>query len=97
MPKNESEITWKDISPGCIVDEPGSTRVYKTGGWRSQRPTYEFKKCIKCGICQLFCPEGCIFQNNEGTFQANLDYCKGCGICAHECPTRVITMAEEEE
>jgi pyruvate ferredoxin oxidoreductase delta subunit len=27
---------------------------------------------------------------------ADLFYCKGCGICAHECPTFVITMKEEE-
>jgi pyruvate ferredoxin oxidoreductase delta subunit len=27
---------------------------------------------------------------------ADLDYCKGCGICARECPTRCIEMVEEE-
>ena len=27
---------------------------------------------------------------------ANLDYCKGCGICAYECPTKCIEMIEEE-
>jgi pyruvate ferredoxin oxidoreductase delta subunit len=25
-----------------------------------------------------------------------LDYCKGCGICAHECWPRAIKMVEEE-
>ena len=54
-------------------------------------------KCNLCGRCYIFCPEGCISQNAEGYFEADLYYCKGCGICARECPTRVITMVEEEE
>ena len=97
MAKSEGEMTWKDLEIGCIVTEPGSARQYKTGTWRSQRPTYEFSKCIKCGICQIFCPEGCVKQDEEGNFVADLYYCKGCGICAKECPTKVITMVEEEE
>ena len=97
MAKSESELTWKDLEIGCIVAAPGSARQYQTGAWRSQRPTYDFSRCIKCGICQLFCPEGCIEPNKDGHFEANLFYCKGCGICARECWTRVITMVEEEE
>ena len=97
MAKSESELTWKDLEIGCIVTEPGNARQYQTGAWRSQRPTYDFSKCIKCGLCALYCPEGCIEQNAEGNFEANLYYCKGCGICARECWPRVITMVEEEE
>jgi len=97
LAKNEGELTWKDIEIGAIVVEPGNTRQYKTGDWRSQVPTYNFDRCIKCGMCQLFCPEGCIEQNDDGYFEANLFWCKGCGICARECPTAVITMKEEEE
>ena len=96
MKKSESELTWKDLEVGCIVTEPGSSREYRTGDWRSQKPTYDFSKCIKCGVCQIYCPEGCIGQNAEGYFQANLYWCKGCGICSKECPTRVITMVNEE-
>ena len=97
MVKKESDLTWKDIEIGGIAIEPGSARLYRTGDWRSQRPTYNFKKCIKCGVCYIFCPEGCIGQNADGYFEAELYYCKGCGICGAECPTRVITMVEEEE
>ena len=96
MKKNETELTWKDLEIGCIVTEPGSSREYRTGDWRSQRPTYNFNKCIKCGLCQIYCPEGCIGQNAEGYFQSNLFWCKGCGICSRECPTKVISMVNEE-
>ena len=96
MKKSESELTWKDLEIGTIVTEPGSTREYRTGDWRSQKPTYDFKKCIKCGLCQIYCPEGCIQQNADGYFEANMFWCKGCGICAKECPTGVISMVDEE-
>ena len=97
MTKPENELTWKDLEIGSIVTEPGNASQYKTGDWRSQRPTYDFDKCIKCAICAIFCPEGCIEPNEEGYFEANLFYCKGCGICARECWTQAITMVEEEE
>ncbi|MBI4286404.1 MAG: 4Fe-4S binding protein [Chloroflexi bacterium] len=97
MTKPEGEMTWKDIEIGAIVTEPGSGSQYQTGTWRSQRPTYEFNRCIKCGICAIFCPEGCIEENEKGYFVANLYWCKGCGICARECPTKTITMVDEEE
>ena len=96
MKKNENELTWKDLNTGCIVTEPGSSREYRTGDWRSQKPTYNFTKCIKCGVCQIYCPEGCIQQNADGNFEANMYWCKGCGICTKECPTGVISMINEE-
>ena len=98
MAKQDFELTWKDLEIGCIVTEPGSARSYRTGDWRSQRPTYDSSKCIKCGLCALYCPEPCIHPDDvEGYYKADLFYCKGCGICAHECPKSVITMVAEEE
>ena len=97
MAKSEGELTWRDLEVGSIVTEPANARQYQTGYWRSQKPTYDFNRCIKCGICQMFCPEGCIGQNSEGYFEADMFYCKGCGICARECWTKVITMVDEEE
>ena len=96
-PKSESELTWRDLNVGCIVADPGNAAAYRTGDWRSQRPTYEPSRCIKCGMCQLYCPEGCIEKDEQGNYVANLYYCKGCGICAAECWTRAISMVEEKE
>jgi len=36
-------------------------------------------------------------KTEEGTYEPNLFYCKGCGICARECPKKAITMEEEKE
>jgi pyruvate ferredoxin oxidoreductase delta subunit len=97
MTRKDFEYTWRDMEIGSICVNPGSAMEYKTGDWRSQRPTYDFARCIKCGTCYIFCPEGTIGQNAEGHFEADLFWCKGCGICSRECPTGVISMAEEVE
>ncbi len=98
MVKAKADAGWKDLEVGAIICEPGSARQYKTGDWRSQRPVFDHSKCNKkCTICYMFCPEGCIERNAEGYHEANLDYCKGCGICAQECPRKVITMKPEED
>ena len=95
--KSESELTSKDLEKGSIVVEPESARQYETGTWRSQKPILDREKCTKCGLCYIYCPEGCIQPAAaEGYFDIDLFYCKGCGICAQECPTNAITMVEEE-
>ena len=84
--------SWQEVNLGCVVFRPGSAKDYHTGSWRALRPICDNAKCIKCGICYIFCPEGCISADADGYFVADLDYCKGCGICAHECWPRAIKM-----
>jgi 2-oxoacid:acceptor oxidoreductase delta subunit (pyruvate/2-ketoisovalerate family) len=91
----ESWPSWQELVPGFVVTEPGNARSYRTGDWRAQCPVFNHDRCIKCGICSLFCPEDCVNQNEDGYFEADLYYCKGCGICARECWTQAITMVEE--
>ncbi len=93
--KSESELTWRDIEVGAIVSDAGNASQYETGGWRSQRPNFDNSKCSKCGMCFIYCPEGCIQQTEDGYFQPDMFYCKGCGICAKECPKKAISMTEE--
>lgn len=95
--KTEDKLTSKDIEIGAIVTESGNAQQYKTGDWRSKRPKWDFNKCNKCGLCYVYCPEGCIQPIGDGYYEADLFYCKGCGICATECPKDAITMLEEKE
>ena len=97
MVKSEEDLTWKDLQVGCVVKDAGSASAYKTGDWRSMRPVVEKDHCIRCGVCYIFCPDMAVYKTEEGYFEADLYYCKGCGICAQECITRCITMVQEEE
>lgn len=83
----------KKITTGAVVTEPGSTIKNKTSGWRALRPVIDYKKCTKCMLCWLYCPDNSISDKIE----VDYDYCKGCGICARECPVKAIKMVEEEK
>ncbi len=87
---------WQEMSFGNILTYVGGAKEYRTGDWRADRPVTDKSKCIKCGMCWLLCPDAAITQNEDGTFEANLFYCKGCGICVRVCPKDAITMVEEE-
>ncbi len=61
----------------------------------------EAKRCFSCGSCpacdncMIFCPDAAIasVKDNPAKFyHVDTDYCKGCGICAVECPRGCIIM-----
>jgi pyruvate ferredoxin oxidoreductase delta subunit len=86
--------TWKNIDIACMVFRPGNSMEFLTGDWRSMRPERDDEKCVKCGKCWMYCPEAAISGDD---YAIDYDYCKGCGICAKECPYGVIVMVEECE
>jgi len=51
--------------------------------------------CNDCGNCWLFCPDLAVKETAERKYEIDYDYCKGCGICANECPRNVIDMEKE--
>jgi len=91
------ELTWKDLEVGNIITEAGNGSFRKTGDWRTERPILDREKCIKCALCWMYCPDAAIKSGEDGYYEADLYYCKGCGICASICPAEAITMIEEEE
>ncbi|MFA5793647.1 MAG: 4Fe-4S binding protein [Candidatus Brocadiia bacterium] len=89
----------KELPLGSVIVTPGNSVEYKTGSWRNARPIHDKDKCANCLICWVYCPEGCIRVKEGHIDTIDLDYCKGCGICAQECPLKekAIKMVEEEK
>lgn len=63
---------------------------------------FEARRCMSCGNCfgcdNCFgvCPDNAITKIKPGEYVFKYDYCKGCGICAEECPCGSILMIPEE-
>lgn len=70
--------------------------VSVNSGWRTVRPVIDQEKCIMCLRCFLVCPDGVIDKSGE-KLAIDYDYCKGCGVCAHECRPKCIEMVKEEK
>jgi len=42
------------------------------------------------------CPDSAVHEVDE-VYVIDYDFCKGCGLCAYECPVEAIKMSEEEK
>ncbi len=51
--------------------------------------------CISCDNCKVFCPDIAVKRAGDGKYAIDYDYCKGCGICVHECPRNAMSIDEE--
>lgn len=88
QPPNSWDTMFFGASNGVgILPTPNS-------GFRTFHPEFDRNACIMCGLCWIYCPEGCL-EKESGAMTVDLDYCKGCGICAHECPKQCVTMRKD--
>jgi len=96
MPPADARPGWDQLPIGSVMPEAGSGNAYQTGDWRSQRPVIDFSQCIQCFFCWVFCPDASIAVENRKVVGIDYYHCKGCGICAQECPKKCISMVDEE-
>ncbi len=73
------------------------------GGLDETNALFEARRCMSCGNCfecdncYGVCPDNAVIKLGPGRrFKFNYDYCKGCGLCAAECPCGAIKMVPEE-
>ncbi len=71
-------------------------------GYAQNDAVEESIRCFSCGVCDrcdncfVFCPDMSVLKKDE-YYEYDYDFCKGCGVCAKECPRYAITMIEERQ
>jgi 2-oxoacid:acceptor oxidoreductase delta subunit (pyruvate/2-ketoisovalerate family) len=72
------------------------------GGLDANSALLEARRCLSCGNCfecdncYAVCPDNAVIKLGPGNrFAFNYDYCKGCGLCAEQCPCGAIDMVKE--
>lgn len=64
---------------------------------------FEARRCMSCGNCfecdncYGMCPDNAVVKlGDHKRYRFDYDYCKGCAICATECPCGAIVMVPEQ-
>ena len=77
---------------------PVRNELFKKYSTRTMRPVVNFATCTKCTLCWLNCPDASFDVTPDGTYDANLEGCCGCGVCEAVCPVKdCITMVSESQ
>jgi formate dehydrogenase major subunit len=88
------------VIPKRVAEGRANNFKEVVGTFSESQAVQEAGRCLSCGVCNycdscwLFCPEQAINRVN-GEYEIDLDFCKGCGICAQECPRGVVSLIEE--
>jgi Pyruvate/2-oxoacid:ferredoxin oxidoreductase delta subunit len=94
----------KTVRPTLETARRQSTFDEVVGGLDDSTALYEARRCMSCGNCFAcancygVCPDNAVLKPDPTgayTYAYDLDYCKGCGICAEECPCGAIAMEPE--
>jgi 2-oxoacid:acceptor oxidoreductase delta subunit (pyruvate/2-ketoisovalerate family) len=93
----------KTVRPMLDIVRRQSTFDEVLAGLDETNALFEARRCLSCGNCfecdncYGVCPDNAVIKLGPGRrFQFNYDYCKGCGLCATECPCGAIEMVPEE-
>ncbi len=92
----------KTVRPVLEIARRTSTFEEVVQGLDETNALYEARRCLSCGNCfecdncYGVCPDNAVIKLGPGKgFEFNYDYCKGCGVCAQECPCGAIAMSAE--
>lgn len=77
-PRAEADLGFGEVNRG-LADALEAHRCFSCG------------HCTHCDTCLVYCPEGVVRRAEQG-YALDYTYCKGCGICVHECPRLGMEM-----
>ncbi len=104
----ETLNTWyysdadQSVQPALDLARRQASFAEIRGGLDETTALFEARRCLSCGNCfecdncYGVCPDNAVIKLGPGKrFRFNDDFCKGCGLCAAECPCGAIVMEPE--
>jgi NADPH-dependent glutamate synthase beta subunit-like oxidoreductase len=94
----------RTMRPRLEAARRASTFDEVVGGLDIETALFEARRCLSCGSCLAcdncygVCPDNAVIKLDPAgpyAYAIDLDFCKGCGICAQECPSGAIAMEPE--
>ncbi len=94
----------RTIRPRLEAARRESTFDEVVGGLDASTALFEARRCMSCGSCFAcdncygVCPDNAVIKLDPPgsyAYDIDLDFCKGCGLCAAECPCGAIEMEPE--
>ena len=94
----------RTVRPVLELARRQSTFDEIVGGLDESTALFEARRCLSCGNCFScdncygVCPDNAVVKLDGPPgprYAIDYDYCKGCGICAAECPCGAIEMVPE--
>jgi 2-oxoacid:acceptor oxidoreductase delta subunit (pyruvate/2-ketoisovalerate family) len=90
------------VQPQLAAARRSSSFDEVVGGLDETTALYEARRCLSCGNCfecdncYGVCPDNAVVKLGPGNrYRVDYDFCKGCGLCAAECPCGAIDMVPE--
>jgi 2-oxoacid:acceptor oxidoreductase delta subunit (pyruvate/2-ketoisovalerate family) len=93
----------RTLQPRLELARRQSTFDEIVGGLDEETALFEARRCLSCGNCFScdncygVCPDNAVIKLGAPgeRYAIDYDYCKGCGLCAVECPCGAIEMVPE--
>jgi ferredoxin len=74
-------------APATSQTTPPPPARVPANGARAGRPVTDLNRRL---------PDNAVIKLADGQYAVDYDYCKGCGLCAAECPCGAIEMEPEQ-
>jgi 2-oxoacid:acceptor oxidoreductase delta subunit (pyruvate/2-ketoisovalerate family) len=95
-------VRIEDLNVAHFNKTPRMRPSTRQGRYARNQAVSSARRCFQCGICNFcsrcydYCPDLAILMNAKEKYrEIDYDHCKGCGICAEECPRGAIAWVKE--
>ena len=95
-------VQFQDLNVAHFKKTPRIRPASPQGTLNNLQGIASARRCFQCGSCTFcmrcydYCPDLAIRMDGKAKERAiDYDHCKGCGICAEECPRGAISWVHE--